>query len=116
MQLLPNRVALYLTAAAGLLGGLAPVIANLDFASTAGIAAGLGAVSLVVFKWMDGWSKWERGVVPAGTAELVEPEPPDLFDEETAEPIPTSSVKAAQVPEGTTLKQPEPPPPSRKAP
>ena len=101
-KLLPNRLALYLTAAAALLGALAPIVADLDIESVAGIAAGLAAVSAVVYKWLDGWSKWERSVVPDGG--LVEAEPPDLFDEADAEPVPSSVVQAAKTPE---------PPPTR---
>ena len=59
-MVLPNRIALYLTAAAGLLGALAPVVADLDIESVAGIAAGLAAIAAVVYKWLDGWQKYEE--------------------------------------------------------
>jgi hypothetical protein len=55
----PNRVAVYLAAAAALLGALAPVIADMDWESTAGLIAGLGGIVTVVYKWLDGWQKFE---------------------------------------------------------
>jgi hypothetical protein len=55
----PNRIAVYLTAIAALLGGLAPAVANLDLTSTIGIVAGLGTLLGVVYKWLEGWQKYE---------------------------------------------------------
>ena len=57
---MPNRIAVYLTAAAALLGGLAPVVADLDIDSTVGIAAGLAALTGIVWKWLEGWQKYEE--------------------------------------------------------
>ena len=57
---MPNRIAVYLTVAAGLLGALAPVVADLDIESVAGIAAGLAAIAAVVYKWLEGWQKYEE--------------------------------------------------------
>ena len=37
-------------------------MADLDFESVAGIAAGLAAFSAVIFKWLDGWQKYESRV------------------------------------------------------
>lgn len=59
MKLKPNRVAVYLTAAASLLGGLAPVVADLDLESTAGIVAGLSLLGVTVNKWLSGWQDHE---------------------------------------------------------
>ena len=59
---LPNRVAVYLAAAAALLGGLAPLVGNLDWESTAGIAAGLAAIAGVVSVWLNNWGKYEARV------------------------------------------------------
>ena len=103
--LLPNRLALYLTAAAALLAALVPVVADLDWESTAGVIAGITALTGVVSVWLRGWSQWERSVVPPG-GPLVEPEPPDGFDEDTAEPVPKTVAEAAAAPHGTTLKKP----------
>lgn len=55
----PNRVAVYLTALAGLLTALSGPVANLDTTSTATVVAGLGGVVVVVFKWLEGWQKHE---------------------------------------------------------
>ena len=71
----------------------------------AGIAAGLAAASAVVYKWLDGWQKYEaRGDQPEEAVDVDE-EPPDDFDEATAEPIPDSMIG----PPG------EPPPPAPPA-
>lgn len=58
--MLPNRIALYLTSIAALLVALAPVVADLDWTSTAGLIGGLGAIALVVNKWLEGWQKYEE--------------------------------------------------------
>jgi hypothetical protein len=55
----PNRVAVYLTSGAALLGALAPAVADLDINSTVGIVGGLGAIALVVRKWLEGWQAHE---------------------------------------------------------
>lgn len=57
--MLPNRIAVYLTAAAALLGGLAPAVANLDLQSSAGIVAGIAGVVAVARKWLEGWQQHE---------------------------------------------------------
>ncbi len=57
---LPNRVAVYLTAIAGLLTALAPAVANLDTQSTVGLVGGFAAVAGVVHKWLDGYAKYEE--------------------------------------------------------
>jgi hypothetical protein len=103
MTPLPNRIAVYLTAAAGLAAALAVPIANMDIESAAGVAAGLAAIATVVYKWLDNWGKYERG---EGVA-LLPGEVDDEFDEELAEPIPDVTVEAAQLG--------EPPPPVPKA-
>lgn len=67
----PNRVAVLLTSVAALLGGLAPVVANMDVTSTVGIVAGIGGVVAVVNKWLTGWQRHEAQVArvdPATTA------------------------------------------------
>lgn len=99
---LPNRLAAYGTAAIALLAGLAPLIGNLDWESTAGVVAGLGAILAVAVKWLDGWQKWERGDGEA----LLPGEIDDDFDEETAEPIPEPVVAAAGAAEGSTYVPP----------
>lgn len=58
--MLPNRIALYLTTAAGLLTALAPVVADLDITSTVGLIGGVGSITLVVRKWLEGWQHYEE--------------------------------------------------------
>lgn len=60
MQIAPNRIAVYLTGAAALAGGLAPAVADLDVTSTAGIAAGLAVLFGVVDRWLRGWQGHEE--------------------------------------------------------
>lgn len=55
----PNRVAVYLTVVAAVAGGVAPVVANMDLSSTAGIITAVLAIAAVVRKWLDGWQKYE---------------------------------------------------------
>lgn len=55
MSIAPNRVAVYLTAVAGLCTALAPAVANLDVTSTVGAVGGLAAVAAVVDRWLKGW-------------------------------------------------------------
>ena len=96
---LPNRLAVYISAAVALLAGLAPLIGNLDWESTAGIVAGLLAILPIVYKWLDNWGKWERGEGQG----LFPGEPDDVFDEDEAEQIPEQMVKEPA--EGTTLSK-----------
>ena len=59
----PNRIAIYLTAAGDLAAAVAPFI--LDFGGSEKIVAYVASVvalNAVVIKWLDGWSKYERGV------------------------------------------------------
>jgi hypothetical protein len=72
----PNRIAVILTALAALCAGLAPVVADLDWESTAGIIAGISSITAVVYKWLDGWQKYEHDVRTPGTlpAPVVPPE------------------------------------------
>lgn len=69
MNLSPNRVAVYLTALAALAGGLAPVVADLDIQSTAGIVAAIAAITAVVNKWLSGWQKYEQDDRWMGTSD-----------------------------------------------
>jgi hypothetical protein len=60
MKLAPNRLAVYLTAGAGLLAAVAVPLADMDGSSVAGVIAGLGAIALVVHKWLGGWQLYEE--------------------------------------------------------
>jgi hypothetical protein len=57
---MPNRIAIYLTAIAGLLTALAPVVADLDTSSTVGILGGLAAVTVVAREFLVGWRQYEE--------------------------------------------------------
>ena len=105
---LPNRLAVYLTGAIALLAGLAPLVGNLDWESTAGVVAGLGAILAVVVVWLENWGKWERG---EGNA-LLPGDLEDEFDEAAAEPLPDDVIAAANQPDpgGTTLSPQGPTP------
>lgn len=61
-MLAPNRIAVYLTALAALGAALAPVVADMDWTSTAGVIAGVLGLVTVVTKWLDGWQAYERDV------------------------------------------------------
>lgn len=59
--MLPNRIALYLTAAADLVAALAPFI--LDFGGSEKIAAYVASVlgvNAVVVTWLRGWQQYEE--------------------------------------------------------
>lgn len=58
----PNRIAVYITAAAGLATAVAPVVASLDLTSTIGIVSGFAGLVGVVNKWLTGWQQTEKHV------------------------------------------------------
>lgn len=76
----PNRIAVYLTALAALAAALAPVLADLDTASTAGIIAGLAALAGVVVTWLRGWQRYEDRLEFTRDEELAEPLDPEATD------------------------------------
>ncbi len=85
-KVLPNRLAVYLTALAGLAGAVAVPLANLDTTSTVGVIAGLGTILGVVATWLRGWQAHEaRGSSwPLVDLELTElhGDEPDEADED----------------------------------
>ena len=93
MRPLPNRLALYLGAAAALLAGLAPLILDTDWESTAGILAFIGALTALVDRFLRGWQLYEANPA-AGYPELEGSD----FDEAEAEPIPEQVVRASKAP------------------
>lgn len=70
--LTPNRVVALLTALTGLAAAVAVPLANLDWSSTAGVIAGVGAIAAAAVKWLDGWQKHEQNVVDV-TRQLITP-------------------------------------------
>jgi protein-S-isoprenylcysteine O-methyltransferase Ste14 len=57
--MLPNRIAVYLAAFVGLGTALAPIIADADWTSTAGIIAGGGIILGAIATWLRGWQLFE---------------------------------------------------------
>lgn len=58
-NLTAGRVAAFLTAIAAIAGGLAPVVADLDVTSTAGVIAAVLAIAGVFREWLKGWRQYE---------------------------------------------------------
>lgn len=58
--MLPNRIAVYLTAAAGLLTAITPAVADLDTTSTAGLVGGFIGIAGIVHKFLEGWQRYEE--------------------------------------------------------
>lgn len=71
----PNRVVVYLTAAAALAAALTTVWGDLDWTSTAGIITALATVLGVVVKWLDGWQKYEASERGDLTSDGIPPLP-----------------------------------------
>ena len=44
----------------GLIGAVLPAVAQMDLSSTAGIVAGLIAVTSIAVKFLDGWQRYEE--------------------------------------------------------
>ncbi len=55
----PNRIAVYLTAAASLLTAIVPIVADLDLSSTVAILGSLAALVVVVQRFLIGWQQYE---------------------------------------------------------
>jgi hypothetical protein len=66
-----GRIVAIVSVLVGLIGALAPVVADMDLSSTAGIVAGLVAVSTVVVKYLDGWQRYEERLDTADAAPAV---------------------------------------------
>lgn len=56
----PNRVVALATALFGLVAAVCVPLANLDWSSTAGVIAGIGAVALTANRWLIGWQGHEE--------------------------------------------------------
>ena len=66
-----NRIAAGIAVLAGLLGALAPVIADLDLESVGGVIAGLTVIAATVDRFLKGSQQWER--LQADTAHALGP-------------------------------------------
>lgn len=67
----PNRVATILAVIAGILTAVTPVVANMDWSSTAGVIAGGTAAVLAILKWLDGWQKHEHNLADIEAAHVI---------------------------------------------
>lgn len=67
----PNRIAAIVAVLAGVLGAVAPLIADLDTSSVAGVIAGLVAIVAVVDRFLKGSQQWDA--LQAQTAAAVGP-------------------------------------------
>jgi hypothetical protein len=107
---LPNRLAVYITAAGALALGLLPLVGNLDWTSTAGILGAIAAIAYVVREWLHNWGRYERGdgpgILPAEEFDELD----DGFDEQTADPIPDAVAKLATLSEPGATATGSPPP------
>lgn len=61
-NLAPNRLAVYFTALAALAVGVASVVGDLDFQSTAGALGSVAILAGVVAKWLGGWHQYEQAL------------------------------------------------------
>lgn len=57
---MPNRIVSYTIALLGLVGAIAPVAADLDWESTAGVLVGIGVIASIGVKWLEGWQRYEE--------------------------------------------------------
>lgn len=55
----PSRIAAGLVALCGLGTAIAVPLADMDWEDTTSVLGGLGAITIIVYKWLDGRSKWE---------------------------------------------------------
>lgn len=103
--LYPNRVAAIFAVVAGVLGALAPVVADIDTASAAGLIAGLLAIVATVDRFLKGSQaheeRQEAGAWEAGLdQEPLAVEDPEA-DDVPLEDLPSDEVElAAPPPEG----------------
>jgi hypothetical protein len=54
-----GRIVTIISLVVGFIGAAAPLVLDMDFSSTAGVVAGLIALSAVAVKYLDGWQKYE---------------------------------------------------------
>jgi hypothetical protein len=72
MDINPNRIAVYLTAAAALCTAVAVPVAQLDTTSTIGVVGSLAAIVAVVDRWLKGWQQYETQQWVGTQGEFIE--------------------------------------------
>jgi|1186.fasta_scaffold450700_1 hypothetical protein len=119
-----GRIVALVTLLLGLVGAAAPVVGNLDVSSTAGIVAGIAALTAIAVKYLEGWQRYEgrvdalqlAGLTPAAATA------PDGIDDPvggaSAEPAATAvpvtvERSAAPVADATAAVDPDEPPAPR---
>lgn len=89
-----NRIAAIVAVIAGVLGALAPVLADLDTTSVAGLIAGLLAIVATVDRYLKGSQEWDR--LQAQTAAAVGPVAPvatvGLIDDPEVDDVPVEDL------------------------
>jgi hypothetical protein len=58
-----NRIVIYLTAVVGFTGGLAPLVADMDWQSTAGILSAVAVILALALKWLTGSQNIEKAQI-----------------------------------------------------
>jgi hypothetical protein len=104
-----GRIVTIASLVVGLIGAAAPVVLNLDLTSTAGIVAGIVALSAVIVKYLDGWQQYEArldgaaAVSPAATGPAPAPDAPA-----PAAPAPVNGTAAAATDPASALEPVDP--------
>jgi hypothetical protein len=98
-----GRIIAIVSVVVGLIGAAAPVVANMDLSSTAGVVAGLVAVCTVVVKYLDGWQRYEErldaaAAAPAPSADEEHPKPDPQLGKLTVVPDEGADDEIADVP------------------
>lgn len=75
-KITPGRIATALAGLAGIATAVAPVVADMDWTSTAGVIAGGLAVVYAIGEWLKGWRSYEHDAREAGLIVAAEVEPP----------------------------------------
>jgi hypothetical protein len=114
-----GRIVTIISIIVGLLGATVPVVADMDLTSTAGVIAGLAALSAVVVKFLDGWQQYEARLDGLGTGVGPVDEPatetgagpePGIDPDEPAAPLPGEPFEPFAMSQGEELPDiPSPP-------
>jgi hypothetical protein len=109
-----GRIVTIVSLLIGLAGAAAPVVLNMDVSSTAGIVAGIVAMSAVIVKYLDGWQKYEARIddQSAANAAVALVDPSTVAVATTPTPEPAATAPAAP---GEPTPEPDVPPASNLA-
>jgi hypothetical protein len=113
-----GRIVTIVSLLIGLAGAAAPVALNMDISSSAGIVAGIVAMSAVIVKYLDGWQKYEARIddqsAPSAAVALVDPNTVAVATAPTPEPAATAPT-APEPPSEEPTPEPDVPPASNLA-